>query len=55
MTARSSTSPSSFREQLDALKLERLRGLVQAILPHNRFYASKLARVSHELPSLTAL
>ena len=46
---------SSVREQLDALKLERLRGLVQEILPHNRFYAAKLARVSHELPSLAAL
>jgi len=55
MTARASTSPSPSREQLDALKLERLRGLVQSILPHNRFYEAKLARVSHELPSLAAL
>ena len=47
-------APTS-REQLDALKLERLRGLVQQILPHNQFYAAKLARVSHELPSLAAL
>ena len=46
---------STTREQLDALKLERLRGLVREILPHNRFYAAKLARVSHELPSLAAL
>lgn len=43
------------REQLDALKLERFRGLVQAILPHNAFYARKLARVSLELPSLAVL
>lgn len=33
------------RSALDALKLERLRGLVRTILPHNRFYAEKLARV----------
>jgi len=33
------------RPALDALKLERLRGLLQTILPHNRFYAEKLARV----------
>jgi phenylacetate-CoA ligase len=55
MTAQRSTSESSSREQLDALKLERLRGLVESILPHNRFYATKLARDSHALPSLEAL
>jgi phenylacetate-CoA ligase len=55
MAVPSSTSPSISRKQLDALKLERLRGLVQTILPHNRFYAAKLARVAHELPSLEAL
>jgi phenylacetate-CoA ligase len=38
------TSPRSRRE-LDALKLDRLRGLLRTILPHNRFYADKLARV----------
>ena len=54
MTAPSS-SASFIREQLDAIKLERLRGLVRAILPHNRFYAGKLARESQELPSLDAL
>ena len=43
------------REQLDQLKLERLCGLVREILPHNRFYAAKLARVSLELPSLGTL
>ena len=33
------------RSALDALKLERLRGLLRTILPHNGFYAEKLARV----------
>ena len=33
------------RSALDAVKLDRLRGLLQTILPHNRFYADKLARV----------
>lgn len=33
------------RSALDALKLERLRGLLRTILPHNRFYVEKLARV----------
>ena len=55
MTAQRSTSASSSREQLDALKLERLRGLVEAILPQNRFYAAKLGRVSRDLPSLAAI
>ena len=55
MTAHRPAAASTSREQLDALKLKRLRGLVQAILPPNRFYAAKLARVSHELPSLAAL
>jgi phenylacetate-CoA ligase len=43
------------RVRLESLKLERLRGLVRAILPHNRFYAAKLARVRHEISSLAAL
>jgi len=43
------------RERLDALKLERLRGLVRTILPHNRFYARKLARVDVDLASLAEL
>ena len=55
MTVPVSFSVSSSREQLDALKLERLRGLVREILPHNRFYAAKLSRVPAELPSLAAL
>jgi phenylacetate-CoA ligase len=55
MAAHRPTAASSSREQLDALKLERLRGLVQAILPHNRFYAAKLGRVSRDLPSLAAI
>jgi phenylacetate-CoA ligase len=54
MTVPSSFSASPSREQLDALKLERLRALVREIVPHNRFYAAKLARVSSELPSLDA-
>jgi len=55
MTDSSFFSASSSREQLDAVKLQRLRGLIQTILPHNRFYAAKLARVAHELPTLAAL
>jgi phenylacetate-CoA ligase len=54
MTTASAFSANA-REQLDALKLERLRGLVQAILPQNRFYAAKLGRVSRDLPSLAAI
>jgi phenylacetate-CoA ligase len=37
------TAPAC-RRDLDALKLDRLRGLLRTILPHNRFYAEKLAR-----------
>jgi len=33
------------RSALDALKLDRLRDLLRTILPDNRFYAEKLARV----------
>jgi phenylacetate-CoA ligase len=33
------------RSALDAVKLDRLRVLLQTILPHNHFYADKLARV----------
>jgi len=55
MTDKPAPSASPSRTQLDALKLERLRGLVQMILPHNAFYAAKLARVPTELPSLDAL
>jgi phenylacetate-CoA ligase len=43
------------RTALDALKLRRLRGLLEEILPHNRFYAAKLARVPHDLASLDDL
>jgi phenylacetate-CoA ligase len=39
------------RAALDALKLDRLRAVVRAILPHNNFYAAKLGR----LPNGTAL
>jgi phenylacetate-CoA ligase len=34
------------RAALDAFKLERLRGLVQELLPRNAFYAAKLSRVA---------
>ena len=42
--AQVAASPTT-RADLDALKLERLRALLQEILPHNAFYAAKLARV----------
>ena len=45
----------STRDELAALKLERLRGLLREILPRNRFYAAKLARVSPDITSLDAL
>jgi len=43
------------RAALDQLKLERLRGLLSDILPSNRFYAEKLARVSAAPESLADL
>lgn len=45
------------RRSLDALKLERLRGLIKVILPSNRFYAAKLARLADagSIDSLEAL
>ncbi len=44
------------RAALDTLKLDRLRELVQEILPHNAFYNAKLGRVAaHELASLDDL
>lgn len=43
------------REQLDAVKLERLRTLLAAILPRNRFYAAKLAHLSPAVESLESL
>jgi phenylacetate-CoA ligase len=55
MPADPHVAASVARDELDALKLERLRGLVRAILPHNRFYAAKLARVADNLPSLATL
>lgn len=55
MTDSPPRSVSAARDRLDAIKLERLRGLVHAILPHNRFYAAKLARESLDIPSLDAL
>jgi len=55
MPAQPSFDAPTPRDQLDALKLQRLRGLMQTILPHNRFYAAKLARLAHDIPSLEAL
>ena len=45
------------RADLEALKLGRLRELIRAILPRNRFYADKLGRVTDaaDLPGLEAL
>lgn len=43
------------REQLDSVKLARLRALLATILPHNRFYAAKLAHLSPAVESLEAL
>jgi phenylacetate-CoA ligase len=53
----SSASPPGSRAALDALKLARLRSLLQAILPGNAFYAAKLARVADPagIESLLAL
>ncbi|MFM7289608.1 MAG: phenylacetate--CoA ligase family protein [Planctomycetia bacterium] len=55
MTSDPHAAASVARQRLDGIKLERLRGLVAEILPHNRFYAAKLARVSLDLPTLDAL
>ena len=45
------------RAAVDALKLARLRGLLRDILPHNHFYATKLARLPDpaSIASLAAL
>ena len=51
MTDSSAADVPTARAELDALKLRRLRGLVREILPHNRFYAEKLAKVSHGIAS----
>ena len=48
------TAPLS-RAALDRLKVERLRRLLAEILPANRFYAEKLARVRPALESLADL
>jgi len=50
-TAASPAAPLT-RAALDRLKLDRLRRLLAEILPANRFYAGKLARVSSALGSL---
>lgn len=53
----SAASPADSRSALDALKLDRLRGLLRAILPGNPLYATKLARMSEPaaIKSLDAL
>ena len=43
------------RADLERLKLERLRTLLREILPRNRFYAAKLARVSTDPASLAEM
>ncbi len=40
------------RADLEALQCARFRKLLQTILPHNQFYAAKLAHVSHAIASL---
>ena len=56
MTARPPAARPTTRADLDALKLARLRGLLGEILPHNAFYAAKLARhAAQGLESLEAL
>ncbi len=53
----SSASSADSRAALDALKLARLRGLLEAVLPGNAFYAAKLARIAEPaaIESLDAL
>lgn len=53
-TAASPAAPLS-RAALDRLKLDRLRRLLAEILPANRFYAGKLARVNSAPESLADL
>lgn len=45
----SAASPATARAALDALKLERLRGLLHEILPRNAFFAAKLARIGNPM------
>lgn len=44
MADRNAAKPEGGRAAVDAIKLARLRGLLRDILPHNAFYAAKLAR-----------
>ncbi|MFM8735935.1 MAG: phenylacetate--CoA ligase family protein [Pirellulales bacterium] len=46
MSSASRSLHPSPRTAVEALKLERLRRLLREVLPHNAFYAAKLARVS---------
>ncbi|MFM8890153.1 MAG: phenylacetate--CoA ligase family protein, partial [Planctomycetia bacterium] len=47
--------PPADRDGLDRVKLERLRSLLHAILPHNRFYAAKLPAAAGRIASLEEL
>jgi len=47
-----SPGPSDVRGRLDELKCARLRGLLGAILPHNRFYAAKLGPEPRDVVTL---
>ena len=40
------SSTRAGRAPIEALKLERLRGLLREVLPRNAFYAAKLSRVA---------
>jgi phenylacetate-CoA ligase len=45
-------APPRSRADLDAFKLDRLRGLLRTILPHNHFYAGRLGRSAADIASL---
>lgn len=45
-SAPSERAAPATRAALDAFKLDRLRGLMRSMLPHNNFYESKLGRVA---------
>ena len=55
MATPSTSDAATTREQLDAIKLARLRALLATILPQNRFYAAKLAHLSPAVESLESL
>lgn len=55
MTERVPVIAPQSRSELDWLKLERLRALLKTLLPANRFYAEKFARLPPEIESLESL